>query len=102
MSGLFRDNKTLSHYKALVIVCLSVRSNHFLEKLLLNFQHPFCLKLDHCDLLRLLGKGNDRPVQGQQTPMSLLGLGHILFVSKEQSFPEKVTFDFSAPLLFET
>ena len=101
MTDLFRDKHHI-HYKASVIVCLSVRSNNFLKKSLLNFQHPFCLKLDHCELLRLLGKGNDRPVKGQQTPMSLQGLGHSLFVSKEQSFPGKVTFEFSAPPFFAT
>ena len=81
MTDLFRDNRHQIHYKALVIVCLSVTSNYFLEKSLLSFQLPFCWKLDHCELLRLLGKGNDRPVQGQQTPMSLQGLDHRVCVS---------------------
>ena len=37
---------------------------------LLNLWDPICFHPDHCELLSLLGKENDTPVQEQQTPVS--------------------------------
>ena len=69
--------------QGLYLTLLASKEQSFHENVTFEFSEPFCWKLDHCELLRLLRKGNDRLVQGQ-TPHSLQGLGHSLFVSKEQ------------------